>query len=52
METGLLIQNILSVFLSVGVPVIILLALAVEIGRWHEAQPEVPDEVFREKKEH
>ncbi len=52
MDVGLVIQQTLSVFLSVGVPVIVLLALAVEIGRWHEAQPEVPDEVFREKKEH
>lgn len=52
MELGLVLQHVLSVIMGVGAPIIALLIVAVEVGKWHEAQPEVPDEVFRERKDH
>ncbi|MCZ7544713.1 MAG: hypothetical protein M5R40_14860 [Anaerolineae bacterium] len=52
MDVELLIQHILAVVVPVGLPILVLVVLAVEVGAWHEAQPEVPDEVFREGDHH
>jgi hypothetical protein len=35
-------ESVLSILVYIGVPVIPLLILAVQIGRWHNANPDPP----------
>ena len=47
MDLALLVQNMLLIILPIGLPIVILLVLAVQIDKWHRAQDEPPDEAFR-----
>ncbi len=49
MNFTLFIQNVLSILIPIGLPVLALLYLATEIGRWHDEHPDPPPEAFREE---
>lgn len=52
MEIGMVLQNAISVALSVGLPVVVLLTLATEMSKWYDSYTDPPAEVFREDDEH
>ncbi len=48
----LLLQNVILVLLTVGVPLLILVFLASSMGKWYDAYPDPPPEAFEEAEKH
>lgn len=52
MDLSLILQNAWSVVGAVGLPVVVLLILATEMGKWYDAHTDPPPEAFREDEHH
>jgi hypothetical protein len=51
LDLALIVENVISILLPLGVPIIILLVLATELGQWYDEHPDPPPEAFGQEGE-